>query len=92
VCILPWSRVLHCYPGSRRRIFRIGTHKLNHRTPLEGGTIKFAFVINEAQNQLGKLFSLPYVEAKHANAELITRAVKRAAYRALLLLSLTDLV
>jgi len=65
---------------------------LNHRTPLQGVSVKFALVINEAQNQLGKLFSFPYVEAKHANAELLTCAVKRAAYRTLLLFCLTDWV
>ena len=42
--------------------------------------------------ELGKLFSFPYVEAKHANAELLTCTVKRAAYRTLLLFCLTDWV
>jgi hypothetical protein len=76
---------------SRRRIFRVGILELRNRTSLEGVTIKFIFA-NELQNQLRKLFTLPYVKAAQAKAELLTGAFKRSAYCPLLLLRLADLV
>jgi hypothetical protein len=81
---------------NHRRIFRVGILELRNRTSLEGVTIKFIFIkfifANELQNQLRKLFTLPYVKAAQAKAELLTGAFKRSAYCPLLLLRLADLV